>query len=88
MSCGAVCFFSNLGPDRAYWGKGYATETFQEVLRFGFETLGLQHIADTCDVLNTASARVMEKCGLTLEDERDGELAYVITGDEWREQHR
>src|SRR5215212_7459257 len=50
--------------NRAFWGQGYATEALAEMLRFGFAQLGLQRIADSCDVDNSASARVMEKCGL------------------------
>jgi [ribosomal protein S5]-alanine N-acetyltransferase len=71
--------------NRAFWGQGYATEAFTEMLRFGFEELSLQRIADGCDVENSASARVMEKCGLRFVSERDGERLYALTAAEWRE---
>jgi len=71
--------------NRAAWGQGYATEALAEMLRFGFEQLGLRRIADSCDVENGASARVMEKCGLRFEGERDGERLYALTASEWRE---
>ena len=71
--------------NRAMWGQGYATEALTEMLRFGFVQLGLQRIADSCDVENTASARVMEKCGLRFEGERDGARLYALTASEWRE---
>ena len=71
--------------NRAIWGQGYATEAFSEMLRFGFAQLGLQRIADGCAVENSASARVMEKCGLRLESERDGERSYALTAAEWLE---
>ena len=50
-----------------YWGKGYCTEAGREIIRFGFEDLGLNAI--TCGYLvgNTASQRVMEKLGITYE---------------------
>lgn len=47
-----------------FWGKGYATESAQEALRFGFEELGLTEIVGTVNELNAASRRVLEKCGL------------------------
>jgi RimJ/RimL family protein N-acetyltransferase len=70
--------------NRAMWGQGYATEALTEMLRFGFVQLGLRRIADSCDVENIASARVMEKCGLRLEREHDGERFYALTASEWQ----
>ncbi len=69
--------------NQAYWGRGYATEALQALLHFGFEELGLHHIGDSCDAENTGSACVMEKCGLRLIEQRDGELHYAITLEEW-----
>jgi [ribosomal protein S5]-alanine N-acetyltransferase len=47
------------------WGMGYATEAAQAMVRAGFEQLGLTRIVATCDIANAASARVLEKAGLT-----------------------
>jgi RimJ/RimL family protein N-acetyltransferase len=58
-----------------------------KMLRFGFAQLCLRRIADGCAVENVASARVMEKCGLRLVGERDGERLYALTASEWRESH-
>ena len=55
----------NIG--RQYWRKGYATETAQAIIRFGFESWRLNRIEGTCMVENRASGRVMEKVGMTLE---------------------
>ena len=55
----------NIG--RKYWGRGYATEIAQAIIRFGFERWRLNRIEGTCMVENCASARVMEKVGMTLE---------------------
>ena len=54
-----------LAPDE--WGHGYATEAVRELLRFGFQQLGLHRIAAWTVADNVASARVLEKAGLTLE---------------------
>ena len=47
------------------WGMGYATEAARAMVRAGFDALGLSRIFSTCDVGNAASARVLEKAGLT-----------------------
>jgi ribosomal-protein-alanine N-acetyltransferase len=46
--------------------QGYATEIACELIRFGFDTLRLKVIYATCDALNTASFRVMQKAGMKL----------------------
>lgn len=46
------------------WGQGLATEAARASLRFGFDTLGLDHIIAAAFVENVASRRVLEKCGL------------------------
>lgn len=52
---------------RDCWNQGYATEALAAVLRFGFETLGLNRIEAMHEVDNPASGRVMEKCGMRCE---------------------
>ncbi len=52
---------------RGFWGLGYATEAAQQVLRFGFEVVGLDRIVSICHVENVASAHVMSKLGMTLD---------------------
>ena len=52
---------------REHWGRGYATETGEAILRFGFATLGLDRIIGIVNDENTASARVMEKLGFSVE---------------------
>lgn len=47
-----------------HWGKGYATEAAEAVLRYGFLTLNLNEIVSFTVVDNQASRRVMEKIGL------------------------
>ncbi len=75
------------------WGRGYATEVARLLLRFGFAALGLHRIFATCDPRNVASARVLEKAGMTFEGRmrhtmliRDGwrdSLLFSVLEDEW-----
>lgn len=58
-------------------GKGIATELLRDALGF-CRFIGLEKVLVTCEKSNSASARVIEKCGGVLEDEvvseRDGEV--------------
>lgn len=46
------------------WGHGYAPEAAREVLRDGFERVGLVHIHSWTATTNLPSIRVMEKIGM------------------------
>jgi len=48
-----------------HWGKGLATEGAREVLRHGFETVGLDEIVSFTIPAHRRSRRVMEKIGMT-----------------------
>jgi [ribosomal protein S5]-alanine N-acetyltransferase len=63
-------------------GRGYATEAAQALLDFGLTGGGLHRITATCDPENAASARVLEKIGMT----REGRLRdhFLIRG-AWRD---
>ena len=50
-----------------FWNKGYATESLNAVLTFGFETLKLHRIEAGCAVNNIASIKVLEKVGMIRE---------------------
>lgn len=62
-----------------YQGKGYITEAAVAVMDFTFNQLGLGKIIAHCDARNKASARVMEKLGMTLEHK--GTRQYSKTGE-------
>ena len=47
-----------------YWGKGYATEMSHHLLKYGFETLGLNKIAGVTHPDNEGSKKVLQKIGL------------------------
>ncbi len=46
------------------WGKGYATEGAAALLRYGFETVGLDRIIGLTYPANKPSQRVLEKIGM------------------------
>ena len=52
---------------RDTWGNGYAPEALRAVMRFGFETFDLDGYTAKYMEGNEASARVMQKCGMTHE---------------------
>ncbi len=82
---------------RDFWKKGYGTELCAELLRFGFETLGLHRIYATCYTDNYGSYRVMERNGMRREacfkeyckgrptDDKKwyDEYVYALLKDEW-----
>ena len=51
---------------RSEWGKGYATEACRAMMELG-RSLGFIRIDARCHADHAASARVLEKCGMTLE---------------------
>lgn len=53
--------------NREFWSQGYATEVAQLLVQFGFQHLRLRRIEATCHPDNRASARVLQKAGLTFE---------------------
>jgi RimJ/RimL family protein N-acetyltransferase len=53
--------------DPAFAGRGYATEAAREMLRVGFEELGLHRIVGRLGELNKPSARLLERLGMRLE---------------------
>ncbi len=46
-----------------YWNQGYASEALMALLDHAFEERGENRMLGTCRITNTASRRVMEKCG-------------------------
>jgi [ribosomal protein S5]-alanine N-acetyltransferase len=52
---------------RAYWRQGYATEAAGAVVAWAVSNPDIYCVWAVCDVENTASARVLEKLGLTRE---------------------
>ena len=53
--------------DQRFWGQGYMTEALGAGFAYEFTVLGTKSITAECETPNIASARVMEKCGMTNE---------------------
>ncbi|WP_033292362.1 GNAT family N-acetyltransferase [Amycolatopsis jejuensis] len=78
-------------PD--HHGKGLALEAARELLRLGFEDLGLHRVVGRCDGRNAASAALMERLGMRREahlrenervkGEWTDELVYAMLEREW-----
>jgi RimJ/RimL family protein N-acetyltransferase len=49
---------------KQYWGKGYATEAASTCINYGFVHLELARIIAQAHVENTASLKVIQKCGM------------------------
>jgi RimJ/RimL family protein N-acetyltransferase len=49
---------------KRHWGQGYATEAARALIDHGFASLPIATVIGECRVINEASRRVMEKCGL------------------------
>lgn len=81
----------SLHPDAH--GRGLGTEGAREMLRVGFDELGLHRIAAECDPRNLASIRVMEKLGMRreadlvenalLKGEWVGSTIFALLESEW-----
>lgn len=69
--------------DRAYWGRGLATEGARAALEYAFTTLGADHVISVIDPRNTRSIRVAERIGERFERKYDFDgnpvLIYGIT---------
>ena len=52
---------------QAEWGQGYATEAASELVGWGLRQTQVFRIWTVCDVDNVASAKVLEKLGMTRE---------------------
>lgn len=52
---------------RACWGRGYMTEAVTVLIQWALGQPGIYRVWSVCDVENLASARVMEKAGMTRE---------------------
>lgn len=81
-----------------FWNKGYVTEAARRIVQFGFEDLHLNRIHAAYFARNPASARIMQKVGMTYEGLmrqhyiRFGEFQdtgfYSILRSEWDAQNR
>ena len=80
---------------QAAWGRGYAAEGSRALIDAGFRDHGVRRVVAETMAVNTASRRVMEKCGLRLvrtcfqpwpdriEGDEHGDVEYAVTRQEW-----
>jgi len=70
--------------DQHFWGRGYMPEALHAAITYAFTVLGAQRVHAECERENTASGRVMQKCGMEYED-----TVYDDDGlGNWRYRHR
>ncbi|MFG2772391.1 GNAT family N-acetyltransferase [Streptomyces sp. NPDC048350] len=81
--------------NQAAWGRGYATEGSQALVRKGFTDLEVERVTANTMAVNTRSRRVMEKSGLSfirnftgdwperIEGSEYGEVEYELSRTEW-----
>lgn len=81
---------------RRHWRQGLASEGARELIRHGFEDLGLARIFAETMTVNTASRETMASVGMQhvrtfhmdwvdpLPDSDLGEVEYAITREQWR----
>jgi RimJ/RimL family protein N-acetyltransferase len=91
--CGVGFWRDGLEPEigwwlaRRFWGRGLATEAARCALQDAFERVRLERVISVAAVDNLASLRVMEKLGLKLECEFEGEgmrlVRYAIERDRY-----
>jgi RimJ/RimL family protein N-acetyltransferase len=67
---------------KPHWSKGYMTEAMVAAVDCGFERCNLMRCQLTIDSRNSASARVAEKAGFTLEGTLR-KYAYLAKRSEW-----
>lgn len=53
---------------KPYWNKGYCTEAAKEIIKYGFDVVGLNSIHAFHFRRNPASGRVLEKIGMQFEE--------------------
>jgi RimJ/RimL family protein N-acetyltransferase len=80
---------------RRHWRKGLACEASRELMRYGFDNIGLERIIAQTLAANSASRAVMERVGLTyvrtfptsmaaaVEGVEQGEVEYEMTRTRW-----
>jgi len=67
-----------------YWNKGLATEGAREMIRYGFQVLGLAEVVSFTVPPNIRSRRVMEKLGMTHDPAEDFDHPNLPDGDRLR----
>lgn len=93
MTWGGRCGEVGYSLDSEHWGKGYATEATEALIAHLFDEIGVTRVTGTLHPDNTASARVLERCGMLFEghtrlsfwvgDDNSDDHIYGMTRPEW-----
>ncbi|WP_273886897.1 GNAT family N-acetyltransferase [Rubrobacter naiadicus] len=70
---------------KEYWCMGLAPEACREVLRYGFEELGLEEIWSHTGAHRRAWRGMMERLGMELREEFGGMVRYAVLRERFRE---
>jgi [ribosomal protein S5]-alanine N-acetyltransferase len=62
-----------------YWGRGFATEFGQSMIRVNFRELEIDRVFATAAHANVASIRVMEKLGMQPVRSNERGVEYEVT---------
>ena len=94
MGFGAEEIEVGYGLRRRSWGKGYATELVQALVRMAFTKFGAPCVVASVSIDNVASVRVLEKAGLRrigeavyLPGEDGASVKYVVTKGQFEHGH-
>ena len=66
--------------DRAYWGRGFASEAARAALADGFQRIGLGEVVSFTVPANLRSIRVMQRLGMTRDPAEDFEHPRLPQG--------
>jgi ribosomal-protein-alanine N-acetyltransferase len=67
----------NILPDHRK--KGYATEAVRALIKHAFSFDYIENVKAECCITNTASKRVLEKCGMRIYGQKNDMLYWYIT---------
>lgn len=67
---------------RPYRGKGYGTAAFRLGARYCFDALGIRELHAGCYPHNTASRKMLERCGFEHYPQGDISEKHFITGED------
>jgi ribosomal-protein-alanine N-acetyltransferase len=90
---GTVCYerisprgCGEIGYDlaKAYWGKGLMREALGEVIRFGFEDLGLKEIEALTMPANERSIDLLKKFGFELSGYKEEDYRFTLHRARWK----
>ena len=94
---GQIAGFGIIIGDKTQWSKGYGSAALRELLRIGFEEMGLQRVHLTAFAGNTRGIRCYEKCGFRHEGLRRrhflkrgkwcDDVCMGILREEWEAEH-